>query len=364
MRSHKDSYNSLHHLTGPGRAVRFGRLVMRLGFDCDVCDLSLDRTLSAGRTGGAPGGPTDLSRHVRRPLARSHGATWSELLGGGLQRGPSGDLLGMGRGRQQHVPHPLAAGRAGTAAGQSGHSPLQVLSRGRPSARGRSAGTTGAGSSEQPPPPQPSTPGPDIWFREPLPPSGNGSRHAKQFRLRPAKVARVERGWHAAKRCHGRQGFFPALAGRLRRITRLAQVGGVRTPSGVQVCVQGNTATVRGAVATPYQRSLVGDLVGLEPGVWHVNNQVIVVAAPGLATAEASRYRAACCPASSTTNSRCFTRWSTSWACPARLNSPPRADHGSLLHRHAGFGALPLGPTSCRWMSEPTGQHLAGCRTY
>jgi hypothetical protein len=73
------------------------------------------------------------------------------------------------------------------------------------------------------------------------------------------------------------------------RITRLAQVGGVRTPSGVQVCVQGNTATIRGAVATPYQRSLVGDLVGLEPGVWHVDNQVIVVAAPGLATAEASR---------------------------------------------------------------------------
>ena len=74
------------------------------------------------------------------------------------------------------------------------------------------------------------------------------------------------------------------------RITRLAQVGGVRTPSGVQVCVQGSTATVRGVVATPYQRSLVGNLVGLEPGVWHVDNQVIVVAAPGLATAEASRY--------------------------------------------------------------------------
>jgi hypothetical protein len=34
---------------------------------------------------------------------------------------------------------------------------------------------------------------------------------------------------------------------------------------------------------------LVGNLVRLEPGVWQVDNQVIVMGAPGLAAAGASR---------------------------------------------------------------------------
>jgi hypothetical protein len=58
----------------------------------------------------------------------------------------------------------------------------------------------------------------------------------------------------------------------------------------MQVYVQDSTATVRGTVATPYQRSLVGNLVSMETGVWQVDNQLIVVAAPGLSATEASRY--------------------------------------------------------------------------
>ena len=86
----------------------------------------------------------------------------------------------------------------------------------------------------------------------------------------------------------GAKAAFQPSPGISARITRLARAGGLPTSSSIQVRVQGDTAIVRGTAATPYQRSLVENLVGLEPGVWHVDNQVIVVAGPGLTTAEAS----------------------------------------------------------------------------
>ena len=213
-------------------------------------------------------------------------------FGGGIQRGPSGDLLGLGRGmfptpwrRVEGAGLPIVWGTPPyTFYPVSGPQPV-VAPREQPA----------QAPAEQPPPPQQSTPGPDIWFRQtspssetsppsettpPVPPGSNGF-------YGPQKSLGWSMAGTAGSDSTGAQNSFvpsPAISA---RITRLAQAGGVPTSSGVQVCVQGNTAIVRGAVATPYQRSLVGNLVGLEPGVWHVDNQVTVVAAPGLA--EASR---------------------------------------------------------------------------
>jgi osmotically-inducible protein OsmY len=55
-------------------------------------------------------------------------------------------------------------------------------------------------------------------------------------------------------------------------------VAAMRLPAAapVEVLVQGNTAVLRGAVATPHDRALAERLVLLEPGIGHVMNELQV----------------------------------------------------------------------------------------
>ena len=227
-------------------------------------------------------------RTLGRPLQPA-----ASRFGGGIQRGPSGNFLGLSRTesrmflspwwRAEPVPRPV-----------NWAAPPYIVAVPRPQPVVAPQAQPGQAPVEQPLPPQQSTPGQpasDIWFRSPSPPS------EARTPVTPGSAGsygpRKSLGWNVAGEpggdSTGAKGPFLPSPGVSARITRLAQAGGVRTSSGMQVCVQGSTATVRGAVATPYQRSLVGNLVGLEPGVWHVDNQVIVVAAPGLTAAEATR---------------------------------------------------------------------------
>jgi len=228
-------------------------------------------------------------RTLGRPLQPA-----ASRFGSGIQRGPSGNFLGLGRAdgsstfltpwrRSEPAPRPVNWATPPYIFAVPGPQPVIAPHEQPAQAPG-----------ERPLPPQHSTPGQpasDIWFRSPSPPSetttpvtpGSAGRYGPRKSL----------GWSATGAPGGdstaAKGPFLPSPGVSARITRLAQAGGVRTSTGMQVCVQGSTATVRGAVATPYQRSLVGNLVGLESGVWHVDNQVIVVAAPGLTAAEATR---------------------------------------------------------------------------
>jgi hypothetical protein len=213
---------------------------------------------------------------------------------GGIRRGPSGNFLGVGRTDGNNMfPTPwrpvepvlllVTCGIPGYTFAVLGPD-LVIAPQEQP----------GPAPSEPPPLSPWSTPGPppsDIWFRSPVPsetttPVIPGSAGSYGPRKSP--------GWNVAGVPGGdstvaKDPFKPS-PGISARISRLAQAGGVQTLSGVQVDVRDTTATVRGAVATPYQRSLVGNLVSMEPGVWHVDNQVIVVAAPELSATQASRY--------------------------------------------------------------------------
>jgi len=205
-------------------------------------------------------------------------------FGGGIQRGPNGEFLGLGRAdgssmfrasRRQGEPSPLLVSR-----GTPPYAPAAFGSRSMAAPQERR---------EQPLTTQQSTGRRPVWFRSPSPPSETTtpSGSARLY------VPRKSPGWSVAgapeSDSTGAKGPFLPSPDVSARITRLARVGGVRTSSGMQVCLHGSTATVRGTVATSYQRSLVGNLVGLEPGVYHVNNLVVVEAALGLAAAETSR---------------------------------------------------------------------------
>jgi hypothetical protein len=181
----------------------------------------------------------------------------------GIQRGPSGNFLGQGRPDGANMfatpwrrvePGPLPVDGGFPPQPVTAAAPLPVIV----------APPQPREASPTPPPEEPpaATPAPDIWFRSPRGPAAASPPEASNG------------AW-----------LSPSLS---TRIAQLAQAGGVPTSSDLQVCIQGSTAVVRGAVATPYQRSVVGNLLALEPGVWHVDNQVIVTS-PGSAVARTTR---------------------------------------------------------------------------
>jgi hypothetical protein len=212
-------------------------------------------------------------------------------FGGGIQRGPSGDFLGQGRTdgsnmfitpwrRVEPGPLPFNWGVSPPVISVTVPPPVIVLPQPQEALP--------VEPQQQPTPGQSPA---DIWFRSPLSPTGMippvapgiaGSMYGP--RIMPCSDTAQASGESSAYAA-GRFQPSPALSA---RITKLAQAGDVQTSAGLQVCVQGSTAIVRGAVATPYQRSLVGNLVSMEPGVWQVDNQVVVTT-PGSAVAASSR---------------------------------------------------------------------------
>ncbi len=59
---------------------------------------------------------------------------------------------------------------------------------------------------------------------------------------------------------------------------RLAKIGRGRTASSFEVAFRQGTAVLRGTAATDHDRDLVEQLTRLEPGIWNVDNQIVVVA--------------------------------------------------------------------------------------
>lgn len=59
--------------------------------------------------------------------------------------------------------------------------------------------------------------------------------------------------------------------------TRLARSGRFQSTEPLDVAIADGTATLRGAVGSNYDRSLVEQLVRLEPGVWRVKNELTVL---------------------------------------------------------------------------------------
>ena len=227
-------------------------------------------------------------------------------FGNAIQRGPSGDFLGVGRTdggsplfatpwrRTELVPLLVVWGNAPPyVSNVLAPQPVVVPQEQQPVAAPQEQPWQVPG--EQPQAPQQSTPGEPIWFRAPSPPSesatpvppGSAGLYRPAGLYGPRSLGLSIAGAPGDDSAGAKAAFQPS-PGISARITRLAQAGGLPSSSSIQVRVQGDMAIVRGTAATPYQRSLVENLVGLEPGVWHVDNQVIVVAGPGLATAEAS----------------------------------------------------------------------------
>jgi len=221
-------------------------------------------------------------------------------FGNAVQRGPSGDFLGVGRTdggsplfatpwrRTEIVPLLVVWGNAPPYVSSIlAPQPVVVPQEQQPVAAPQEQ--PGQGPGEQPQAPQQPTPGEPIWFRAPSPPSESTTPvpPGSAGWYRPRSLGLSMAGVPGDDSAGAKAAFQPS-PGISARITRLARAGGLPTSSSIQVRVQGDTAIVRGTAATPYQRSLVENLVGLEPGVWHVDNQVIVVAGPGLTTAEAS----------------------------------------------------------------------------
>ncbi len=214
--------------------------------------------------------------------------------GGGVQRGPYGSILGLSRGdagsmlrtpwrRVEPMPVFINTGPAPYLYAAPGARPMVVPQQ-----------QPGPAPGDQPLPAWMSNPGEpasDIWFRVPAPSSETTTPVAPGDSgfYRP----RESPGWSVigipVSGSTGAKGPFQPSPSVSARITRLAHAGGAPASSGMQVSVQGDTATVRGTVATPHQRDVVGNLVRLESGVWNVDNQVIVVAAPAQAAAEVSR---------------------------------------------------------------------------
>ena len=63
-------------------------------------------------------------------------------------------------------------------------------------------------------------------------------------------------------------------------LDRLVRVGKIRSTAGLKVEVQGDTATLRGMVATQHDREMAEQLVRLEAGIWTVNNELTIAQTP------------------------------------------------------------------------------------
>jgi hypothetical protein len=62
------------------------------------------------------------------------------------------------------------------------------------------------------------------------------------------------------------------------RITQVARSHGIATPTGITVSLGDGAAVVSGVVGNSNDRAIVANMVGLEPGVWRVDNQLTVSA--------------------------------------------------------------------------------------
>jgi hypothetical protein len=58
------------------------------------------------------------------------------------------------------------------------------------------------------------------------------------------------------------------------RMTLLARNHGINTPNGITVSLGDGTAILRGQVGNSNDRAIIAHMVGLEPGVWRVDNQL------------------------------------------------------------------------------------------
>ncbi len=104
----------------------------------------------------------------------------------------------------------------------------------------------------------------------------------------PLVVRRVLSDWTTSGQPDNRASSVPATGLKPQpapelsaKITRLARAGGVQSPSGIEVTMLGTTAIVQGTVGSQYQRTLVANLLRLEPGVWQVDNKLTVAQGVG-----------------------------------------------------------------------------------
>jgi len=61
---------------------------------------------------------------------------------------------------------------------------------------------------------------------------------------------------------------------------RIVRLGRLSMPTPLEVLIRNGTATLRGVVATERERILAEQMIRLEPGVWAVNNELALAAAP------------------------------------------------------------------------------------
>ena len=220
-------------------------------------------------------------------------------FGGTLQRGPSGNFLGLSpdarsrmfnpssaadRYRASRVPSavvppapiPRAAVNPQLLPGSQG--PLPLPESFRPI-------ETGPGTS--------SPPKPDVWMRAPPSPGGSsasGPRVGQPAALGPARgsgaayvlplsnqyaVGSGREGPQSIRQVSQGGNFASSLADRLRKTL------GRRARSPISVSIIDGTATIRGQVATENDRRLVTYLVMFEPGIRRVSN-LLSTEVPGL----------------------------------------------------------------------------------
>jgi len=120
---------------------------------------------------------------------------------------------------------------------------------------------------------------PEIWFRSQSPPAGPAATSATPTGTRPAASGasraapplstRMEIGF-TGRSSADNSSPAPTLP------ARMAQR--LRSPAGAPIAIslEGNTATVRGEVATPYDRAVIAAFLLMEPGVWQLNNELTV----------------------------------------------------------------------------------------
>ena len=70
------------------------------------------------------------------------------------------------------------------------------------------------------------------------------------------------------------RGYLPRVS---ERMTRLARDHGIQVSSAIRVSVVNGTAIIRGTVGSPGDRSLIANMVAMEPGIGRVSNQMTVV---------------------------------------------------------------------------------------
>jgi len=202
----------------------------------------------------------------------------------GLLTGPSGDFLG--RGRATGMTFNPSIWQAASAQQQQSEWRSRLRTTQPPANVPLVPGQqTSEPAAQSPEVVAPSQPAEERWFRSP--PSGGGGRTgastgsiggaSSQAEATAssggASVPRlprasVEVGFVGPTGSRGPGPFLTALLARTPRIARL---------SPISVTMESDTAVLRGQVRTQRDRQLAEDLVRLEPGVWEVRNELMVV---------------------------------------------------------------------------------------